>query len=149
MSLEISRVSASSSKPNLIFSDSSPPPLFSSIAVAQVQTFLAHQTELAAASSGAQVAPDGSSRLTRSINPKRLFSKASPSDTSLLYQKAHDEEKALQLCIAKVHQRGLQMRIVSCELQFDRKKLTYYYHASSRVDFRDLVKELFRLYKTR
>lgn len=88
-------------------------------------------------------------RPMRTINPKRLFTKATPADTSTLLAKAHDEERALQLCISKVVQRGLPMSVVAAEMQWDRRKLTFYYTASMRVDFRDLVKELFRLYKTR
>ncbi|KAE8271649.1 hypothetical protein A4X09_0g684 [Tilletia walkeri] len=88
-------------------------------------------------------------RLARSIHPKRLYGKASANDTSLLLTKAQDEERALQLCRTKVSQRGLPMTVVAAEMQWDRRKLTFYYTASARVDFRDLVKELFRLYKTR
>ncbi|SPO30101.1 related to suppressor protein PSP1 [Ustilago trichophora] len=88
-------------------------------------------------------------RPMRTINPKRLFTKATAADTSTLYSKAQDEERALQLCASKVMQRGLAMSVVAAEMQWDRRKLTFYYTASMRVDFRDLVKELFRLYKTR
>ncbi|GAC97702.1 putative protein of unknown function [Pseudozyma hubeiensis SY62] len=88
-------------------------------------------------------------RPMRTINPKRLFTKATAADTSTLYSKAQDEERALQLCISKVMQRGLPMSVVAAEMQWDRRKLTFYYTATMRVDFRDLVKELFRLYKTR
>ncbi len=88
-------------------------------------------------------------RPMRTINPKRLFTKATAADTSSLYAKAQDEERALQLCVTKVMQRGLPMSVVAAEMQWDRRKLTFYYTAGMRVDFRDLVKELFRLYKTR
>ncbi|EST08326.2 PSP1, C-terminal [Kalmanozyma brasiliensis GHG001] len=88
-------------------------------------------------------------RPMRTISPKRLFTKATAADTSTLFSKAQDEERALQLCISKVVQRGLPMSVVAAEMQWDRRKLTFYYTASMRVDFRDLVKELFRLYKTR
>lgn len=102
---------------------------------------------------GATIASGGSSiastRPMRTINPKRLFTKATAADTSTLFSKAQDEERALQLCISKVMQRGLPMSVVAAEMQWDRRKLTFYYTASMRVDFRDLVKELFRLYKTR
>ncbi|PWN52325.1 PSP1-domain-containing protein [Violaceomyces palustris] len=145
------------------------------INVEQVQSFLAHQSELAiitaggkpeeatsstgdspttetssgAMSSSPTSASGTTTKPSRSINPKRLFSKATAADTSLLYSKAQDEERALQLCITKVNQRGLPMTVVAAEMQWDRRKLTFYYTASMRVDFRDLVKELFRLYKTR
>lgn len=139
-----------------------------SITVEQVQSFLAHQSELAILAAGGRPGSDDAqqggggsggmssspssstaARPARSINPKRLFTKATAADTSLLFSKAQDEERALQLCIAKVTQRGLPMSVVAAEMQWDRRKLTFYYTASMRVDFRDLVKELFRLYKTR
>ena len=41
------------------------------------------------------------------------------------------------------------MKLVDAEYQFDRKKLIFYYSTSRRIDFRDLVRELFRIYKTR
>lgn len=85
----------------------------------------------------------------RSINPKRLYGKASPADMSLLISKAADEERALAMCVAKVQQRGLPMQVVAAELQWDRRKLTFYYTAASRVDFRALVADLFKIWKLR
>lgn len=41
------------------------------------------------------------------------------------------------------------MEITDAEWQWDRRKLTFFYLADQRVDFRELVRELFRLYKTR
>ncbi|KAK6202531.1 PSP1 C-terminal conserved region-domain-containing protein [Scheffersomyces amazonensis] len=43
----------------------------------------------------------------------------------------------------------LQMKLIDAEYQFDRKKLIFYYSTSKRIDFRELVRELFRIYKTR
>ncbi|CAO1614354.1 unnamed protein product [Sympodiomycopsis kandeliae] len=85
----------------------------------------------------------------RNINPKRLYSKATSTDLSMLLTKSLDEEKALDLCIQKVQQRGLPMHVLAAELQWDRRKLTFYYTAISRVDFRALVAELFKIFKMR
>ncbi|KAI9312258.1 PSP1 C-terminal conserved region-domain-containing protein [Dichotomocladium elegans] len=41
------------------------------------------------------------------------------------------------------------MDIVDAEYQWDRRKLTFYFVAERRVDFRELVRDLFRIYKTR
>lgn len=41
------------------------------------------------------------------------------------------------------------MEILDAEWQWDRRKLTFYYTADQRVDFRELVRELFRIWKTR
>ncbi|PWN43760.1 PSP1-domain-containing protein, partial [Ceraceosorus guamensis] len=117
-----------------------------SITAEQVEHFLAHQNELLALAGKA----DGSlGRPVRAISPKRLFHKATSAELSMLPSKAQDEEKALQLVQTKVIQRGLPMQVIAAEFQWDHRKLTIYYQSSQRVDFRDLVKELFRLYKSR
>ncbi|TFY62911.1 hypothetical protein EVJ58_g3551 [Rhodofomes roseus] len=66
-----------------------------------------------------------------------------------LATKMQDEIKALELCRNKVRQRKLPMEVVDAEYQWDRRKLTFYFIAEKRIDFRELVRELFRLYKTR
>jgi hypothetical protein len=49
----------------------------------------------------------------------------------------------------KITERGLPMKILDAEYQFDRHKLTFFFEADKRIDFRDLVSELFSQYKTR
>ncbi|KAJ2361086.1 hypothetical protein H4S02_011773, partial [Coemansia sp. RSA 2611] len=49
----------------------------------------------------------------------------------------------------KVQQRKMSMHIADAEFQFDRRKLTFYFTADRRVDFRELVRELFKHFKTR
>lgn len=78
--------------------------------------------------------------------------------------KLRDEHEALMICREKVIQRGLPMAIVDAEYQWsahgpnvgprdklmngrDRRKLTFYFKADKRVDFRDLTKENFRIFK--
>lgn len=80
---------------------------------------------------------------------KRVYGIAGPKEIQDLARKEEDEQKALQLCQNKVRQKKLPMQVVDCEFQWDRRKLTFYFIAESRIDFRDLVRELFRLYKTR
>jgi len=97
---------------------------------------------------------DGASALSESppgkqLNPKRVYGKATSRDAQLLATKTQDEEKALQLCQSKVLQKRLPMEVVDAEYQWDRRKLTFYFIAEKRIDFRELVRELFRLYKTR
>lgn len=55
----------------------------------------------------------------------------------------------LKICRAKVKQRNLPMHIVDAEYQFDRHKLTFFFEAEGRIDFRELVRDLFSIYKTR
>lgn len=85
----------------------------------------------------------------KEINPKMIYGKAQPHDTQGLAIKVQDEMKALELCRSKVQQRKLPMEVVDAEYQWDRRKLTFYFVAEKRIDFRELVRELFRLYKTR
>ncbi|KAI5949577.1 hypothetical protein KGF54_005454 [Candida jiufengensis] len=98
--------------------------------------------------------------------PKSVLSIAQPNEIFQILNKKQDEEKACRLCLAKIAnatsgclltgapispttQDLLQMKLIDSEYQFDRKKLIFYYSTSKRIDFRDLVRELFRIYKTR
>ncbi|KAG8986596.1 hypothetical protein FRB90_003900 [Tulasnella sp. 427] len=85
----------------------------------------------------------------KEIMPKHLYGKATQADIDLLSAKAQDEAKALQLCQGKVRAKKLPMEVVEAEYQWDRRKLTFYFVSDRRIDFRELVRELFRLYKTR
>jgi len=85
----------------------------------------------------------------KEFHPKRIFRPAQPSEVALLINKSQDESKALQHCQTRVRQKGLPMEVVDAEYQWDRKKLSFYFVAERRVDFRELVRELFKTYKTR
>ncbi|KAG9002502.1 hypothetical protein FRB94_003817 [Tulasnella sp. JGI-2019a] len=85
----------------------------------------------------------------KEIMPKRLYGKATQHDVEMLATKGQDEAKALQLCQNKVRAKKLPMEVVEAEYQWDRRKLTFYFVSDRRIDFRELVRELFRLYKTR
>lgn len=86
---------------------------------------------------------------SQSLHPKRILRKAQPHEVDQLIQKTQDEAQALLVCQAKVRQRKLPMEVLDGEYQWDRKKLTFYYHAKQRIDFRELVRDLFKVYKTR
>lgn len=99
---------------------------------------------------GGPTSPDGHvSHGKKEINPKKIYGKANAQDAQQLIAKRQDEEKALQLCKTKVRQKKLPMEVVDAEYQWDRRKLTFFFVAEKRIDFRELVRELFRLYKTR
>ncbi|WWC63261.1 uncharacterized protein I303_105861 [Kwoniella dejecticola CBS 10117] len=89
--------------------------------------------------------------LAKDILPKRIFAKAAQTieEQNRMREKANDEHEALMICREKVIQRGLPMHIVDAEYQWDRRKLTFYFKADKRVDFRDLTKENFRIFKSR
>ncbi|KAI8387442.1 PSP1 C-terminal conserved region-domain-containing protein [Blakeslea trispora] len=85
----------------------------------------------------------------REIHIKRIFRLAAPDEINLLLVKGQDEHKALVVCQQKTKQRKLPMEVVDAEYQWDRRKLTFYFEAENRIDFRELVRELFKIYKTR
>ncbi|CAO3591120.1 unnamed protein product [Absidia cylindrospora] len=80
---------------------------------------------------------------------KRLYRLATTNEIDLLLEKDQDEMQALALCQQKVKLRNLPMSVVDAEYQWDRRKLTFLFVANRRIDFRELVKELFKIYKTR
>ena len=80
---------------------------------------------------------------------KSIVRKAVQSEISQLPQKAEREAKAMELCQIKAREMGLPMKITAAVFQFDGKKLIFYYTADSYVDFRILVRALFKIYGTR
>jgi hypothetical protein len=74
---------------------------------------------------------------------------ATPVEVRALPGKEEREKAALQLCQDKAREFALPMQITAAEYQFDGKKLTFYYAADRYVDFRNLVKGLFRIFGTR
>lgn len=102
--------------------------------------------------------------LTQLIIPsKQVVRFASPKDcTGSLLQKLQEELKALNFALSKLDSYNndalegqenknnkLNIKILNSEYQFDKKKLTFYYICKERNDYRELIKELFRFYKTR
>jgi hypothetical protein len=83
------------------------------------------------------------------IHPKRIYRLAQKAEIDMLIAKCQDEVKSKNLCQSKVRQKKLPMEIVDAEFQWDRKKLTFYFVSDRRIDFRELVRELFKIYKTR
>jgi hypothetical protein len=80
---------------------------------------------------------------------KFLYRRATADEQTALALKVADEEKALETIREKSKERALPMKVLDAEYQFDRHKLTFYFEADKRIDFRDLVSELFSQYKTR
>lgn len=52
------------------------------------------------------------------------------------------EARARRLCVDRIHERGLQMKLVNVDYAMDGRKATFYFIAESRIDFRDLVRDL-------
>ena len=61
-----------------------------------------------------------------------------------------DKEKdAFDICLKKIQEHGLTMKLIDVEYTFDNNKVIFYFTADGRVDFRDLVKDLATIFKTR
>ncbi|OHT04727.1 hypothetical protein TRFO_06154 [Tritrichomonas foetus] len=82
-------------------------------------------------------------------NSKKIIRIATQHEVAQLPQKASREARALQIGRAKVAEFMLPMSLTAAEFQFDGNKLTFYYQASSYIDFRNLVKALFRIFQIR
>ena len=59
------------------------------------------------------------------------------------------EQEALKICEEKVKEHKLDMTLTDVEYKFDRSKLLFFFKADGRIDFRELVKDLAAIFKTR
>ena len=59
------------------------------------------------------------------------------------------EKEAFQVCLKKIKEHNLDMTLTDVEYKFDNSKILFYFTADGRIDFRDLVKDLAAVYKTR
>ncbi len=81
--------------------------------------------------------------------PLEILRRATPEEIEYRKQLYEMEKEVLRTCQEYVDFRGLGMKLVDAEYQFDRNKLTIYFTADGRVDFRELVKDLAATYRTR
>jgi cell fate regulator YaaT (PSP1 superfamily) len=79
----------------------------------------------------------------------KVLRKATPTDIEWIAASRETEEKAREYCTALVKKMSLNLKLVNVKLTFDGTKLIFYFTADKRVDFRDLVKELAKEFKTR
>ena len=59
------------------------------------------------------------------------------------------EKEAYQICLKKIKEHGLEMKLIDVEYTFDNNKVLFYFTADGRIDFRELVKDLAAIFKTR
>ena len=59
------------------------------------------------------------------------------------------EKDAFRICLEKIKKHGLEMKLIDAEYTFDNNKVLFYFTADGRVDFRELVKDLASVFKTR
>jgi cell fate regulator YaaT (PSP1 superfamily) len=80
---------------------------------------------------------------------KPLLRKATREDLQQEEELQIKEREARKLCSQKIEEHGLPMRLIAADYTFDRQRLVFYFSAESRVDFRDLVRDLAELFHTR
>ena len=81
--------------------------------------------------------------------PLGILRKATEEDLTRLKVNREREREALKECERMIEERNLEMKLVDAEFQFDGNKVTFFFTSDKRVDFRDLVKELASVYRTR
>ena len=59
------------------------------------------------------------------------------------------EKEAFNICLEKIRKHGLEMKLIDAEYTFDNNKVLFYFTANGRIDFRELVKDLASVFKTR
>ena len=74
---------------------------------------------------------------------------ATEKDEETVRRNEERRHEALKVCKEKVAARGLQMKLIDCEFAFDGSKVVFYFTAESRVDFRELVKDLASVFHLR
>ena len=80
---------------------------------------------------------------------KPVIRLASPEDDEREAENRIKEKQAIEICREKIEKYGLEMKLVATEYTFDRNKLLFYFTADGRVDFRELVKDLASVFRTR
>lgn len=78
-----------------------------------------------------------------------IMHKATEAEIDRYDQKCAEEKEAFVKCREFIDMRGLEMNLVDCTYSFDGKKLTFFFTAEGRVDFRELVKDLAYAFRTR
>ncbi|MCI5622874.1 MULTISPECIES: PSP1 domain-containing protein [Anaerostipes] len=74
---------------------------------------------------------------------------ATPEDDQKAIENREKEKEAYKICQEKIKEHNLEMKLVSTEYTFDNNKVLFYFTADGRVDFRELVKDLASVFRTR
>jgi cell fate regulator YaaT (PSP1 superfamily) len=80
---------------------------------------------------------------------KSVLRKATEEDIRIHVENKAREKDAYNICIDKINQHSLDMKLIDVEYTFDNNKVIFYFTADGRVDFRELVKDLATIFKTR
>lgn len=80
---------------------------------------------------------------------RKLIRQATPEDLLVVEENHRKEKSAFKACEKRIAARGLEMKLVDVEYTFDNSKILFYFTADGRVDFRELVKDLAGMFRTR
>ena len=74
---------------------------------------------------------------------------ANQKDRQQTEENREKEKEAFKICLEKIKKHGLEMKLIDAEYTFDNNKVLFYFTADGRIDFRELVKDLASVFKTR
>ena len=80
---------------------------------------------------------------------KPVIRTATEKDLKTVAENKEKEKAAFDICLKKIAAHGLKMKLVDVEYTLDRNKILFYFTADGRVDFRELVKDLASVFRTR
>lgn len=80
---------------------------------------------------------------------KPVIRMATEEDRKIEAKNKEKEKEAFAICLEKIRKRGLEMKLIDAEYTFDNNKVLFYFTADGRIDFRELVKDLAAVFKTR
>lgn len=80
---------------------------------------------------------------------KKIIRLADDGDRERVRENEQEANQAFDVCVEKITEHQLDMRLVDVEYTFDRNKIVFYFTAEGRVDFRNLVKDLAAIFRTR
>lgn len=80
---------------------------------------------------------------------KQVIRIATEEDDRIEEENREKEKKAFDICLEKIEKHGLDMKLIESEYTFDNNKLLFYFTAEGRIDFRELVKDLASVFRTR
>ena len=84
-----------------------------------------------------------------SIPIKKILRKATEADIKNLKENEKKEKEAYDICLSKIKANKLEMNLIDVDYTFDGSKILFYFTADGRVDFRQLVKDLASVFRTR
>ena len=80
---------------------------------------------------------------------KPVIRQATSKDLKQIEKNKEREEKAFEICLEKIEKRKLPMKLINVEYTFDMNKIIFFFTADGRIDFRELVKDLATIFRTR